>query len=67
MTIVETLAEYGISPIMAIILLGIIVSVIFVIVKKFKRCKHNWKITYHDKQNSFYCVKCGKKSKGVKR
>jgi hypothetical protein len=49
-----------------IFLVIIIGVVLYFIVKRTKGCKHSWKITYLDKNNSLVCIKCGKKSTGVR-
>ena len=49
--------------IFVVIIIGV---VLYFIVKRTKDCKHNWKITYLDKHNSLVCIKCGKKSTGVR-
>ena len=66
-TIIEDIVKYGISSdIVKVVFVGGIVGFITYFIIKRKRCKHKWQITYQSKKNSFFCIKCGKKSKGVK-
>ena len=67
LTIIEDTVKYIISSdtVKVVFVGGIIGLGTYFIIKR-KRCKHKWQITYQSKKNSFFCIKCGKKSKGVK-
>ena len=67
LTIIEDIIKYIISSdIVKVVFVGGIIGLGTYFIIKRKRCKHKWQITYQSKKNSFFCVKCGKKSKGVR-
>lgn len=55
------------SFLMVLFFAGVIIGLsIYFIIKRLKRCKHDWQITYQNKQNSFFCTKCGKRASGTR-
>jgi len=55
------------SFLMVLVFVGVIIGLpIYFIIKRLKRCKHSWQITYQNKQNAFFCTKCGKRVSGTR-